>query len=163
MTRDGEDDGINDRYRAHRASAADLAEEANETDYWFDADAVTAVLTDAAGDIDGDLFAFVGNDFGLALAFRPAGVARDRQNDVRRALLERGPDTDDVLAAIGDRIRATDGRIHKVLVAAADGDCIRYHCPSASSPPGFVTLSEAIGLVDFTTNGFKRGVVTRTY
>lgn len=169
MTRDGDSSSdsavdINDRYHTIRESAAEMASEADKNEYWFDADAVREVLRDAAGDVDGELFAFVGNDFGLSLAFRPEGTARDRQEAVADALLARGEEEDGVLSAVADRIRATDDRIHKVLVAAIDVDGnVRYHCPLDGTPPGFLTLCEAVGIVNVTTQGFRQSIVSQTY
>jgi len=69
-------DSPHEKYDSLRAEMARLRGEAHESDdgELFDRDEIAAALRSLDDALDGDLIAFVANDFGLPVAFRPDSV-----------------------------------------------------------------------------------------
>lgn len=154
----------NDRYRLLRRELSRLRGEADlETDL-FDPEDVGETLASLAGGLDGALLAFVANDFGLPVAFRPEGTSIEAQRDVRRAILTGKYDRHDDLDAVREAVLETHPRIHKVVVAEHGPRRVRYHLPEGSTEEtAFLTVREMVGLVDYTTNSVQREGLSRTY
>lgn len=156
MSEDVDPIDINRRYQKNRQEIQRLRKEAHATSFdeiaRFPVEGLLEVLREHDGRLDGDLIAFVANDFGMPIAFRPEGVEKERQNEVRLEILEEKYKSDDRMNTIREEI-VDDVKIHKALVSLVNGDEIRYHLPgSTRGETNFVTVREAVGLVDFTTN-----------
>lgn len=157
-------DDPNRQYELLRAEAAGLRGRRDDVEY-YDPDAVRDDVARANDAVRGDLIAFVANDFGKPMAFRPEGVELDVQDEIRRAILQRKYDgTNDDLNGIRRDLLAEHPNAHKVLVAEYSAEAIRYHLPEGSTEEtNFLTVREMVGLVDYTTNSFQSDGLSVTY
>lgn len=154
-----------ERYRLLRAETARLREAAHEDEgaELFDPEEVAATLREQSNRVDGRLVAFVANDFGLPLAFRPSGLDRSAQDEVRQAILEGKYDDAEDLDAIRRALLSAHPSVHKAIVVEY-GESIRYHLPEGTDDrTNFLTVREMVGLVDYTTNSAQRDGLSRTY
>lgn len=160
----GETEDPNERYRLLRTELSRLRGDADfETDV-FDSDEVGETLAVQGDDLDGDLLAFVANDFGLPVAFRPEGTSREALRDVRRAILTGKYERHDDLNEVREAILDAHPRVHKVVVAEHGPRQLRYHLPEGSTEDtAFLTVREMVGLVDYTTNSVQREGLSETY
>lgn len=111
--------------------------------------------------LDDELVVFAANDFGIPVAVRSSAVPLDAQNDVRERILTEKYRVSRPLNEIREALLLEYPRVHKVLVATC-GDEVDYHLPEPSSPlTNFQSVRDALGLVDWTTNGVDRNC--RTY
>jgi len=115
--------------------------------------------------IEGELIAFVANDFGLPVAYRPDSGGIEAQDAVRRAILEgKYDDSTPDLADVREGLPDGHPGIHKAIVAVFEGCAVRYHLPEGSNrTTNFLTVREMVGLIDYTTNGFQNEGLSRTY
>jgi hypothetical protein len=157
-------DDPNERYRLLRRELSRLRGEADfETDL-FDPDEVGQTLADLNAELDGDLLAFVANDFGLPVALRPEGVGMEAQRDVRRAILTGKYDRHEDLNTIRETILDTHPKVHKAIVVEHGPKQVRYHLPEGSTEStAFLTVREMVGLVDYTSNSVQRQGLSDTY
>lgn len=154
----------NARYRLLRRELSRLRGEADLGTALFDPDEVRETVASLAEDLDGALLAFVANDFGLPVAFRPEGTSIEAQRDVRRAILTGKYDRHEDLNAVRRAIREAHPRVHKVVAAEHGPRRVRYHLPEGSTEEtAFLTVREMVGLVDYTTNSVQREGLSRTY
>jgi hypothetical protein len=154
----------NRQYDLLRDELARLRGRRDDVEY-FDEEAVLAAVREANETVDGDLVVFAANDFGRPRAYRPEGLPRVRQDDVRQAILEDKYDaSNDDLDAIRRDLREAHPGLHKALVAECRSDVIRYHLPEGSNDStNFLTVREMVGLVDYTTNSAQRDGLSVTY
>lgn len=166
-------DDPNRRYRLLREEAARLRRDA-VADLDFDdpgndvvfthADAFWDALRDHDDRASGALVAFAANDFGYPVALRPEGFPRERQDEVRRAVLAGKYRADDALDEARRDLLDADSRLHKALVARFDGDDVTYHLPGGRrDDTNFLTVREAVGLVDYLTNSDQAEDLSLTY
>lgn len=163
-------DDPNRRYRLLREEAARLRRDADReyddpgNDVVFThADAFWAALRDHDDRADGHLVVFAANDFGYPVALRPEGVPRDRQDEVRQGILAGKYRADDDLDDARRALLDADRRVHKVL-ATRLGDDVTYHLPGGHrDDTNFLTVREAVGLVDYLTNSAQAADLSRTY
>lgn len=159
-----ETEDSNEKYDLLRAEMTRLRGRRDAVEF-FDEEAVGRDVREANQTVSGELIVFVANDFGLPKAYRPRGVEKDVQDDVRRAILrdkydETNEDLDEIRRALLD---AHPG-IHKVVVAEYSDGNVRYHLPEGSNrTTNFVTVREMVGLVDYTTNSFQSDGLCETY
>jgi hypothetical protein len=154
------------KYDLLRAEMARLRGEAHDADdgELFDPEGVAAALRSLDDSLDGALIAFVANDFGLPIAFRPDGVPHAAQDEIRRSILQGKYDTDDELNEVRETLLDRFPAVHKAIVAEYGEDAIRYHLPEgADRTTNFLTVREMVGLVDYTTNSAQREGLSRTY
>lgn len=154
-----EADDVNAKYRILRREATRLRRRAVRPDdvKFTDDPAVVDVIRACNDRIDGALLVFAANDFGWPVAFRPEGTPERLQEDVRRELLREKYESDPELDRIRKDVLEVDPRVHQVLVARHDGDRIDYHLPGGwRTNTEFLTVREALGLVDYITNGHQR-------
>jgi len=154
------------QYDLLRAEMARLRGEAHDAEdgELFDPEEVAAALRSLDDSIDGALIAFVANDFGLPVAFRPDRVPRTAQAEIREAILRGKYDTDEELNDIRETLLDRFPAVHKAIVAAYGEDAIRYHLPEGSNETtNFLTVREMVGLVDYTTHSAQRDGLSRTY
>lgn len=157
-------DDVNERYRLLRRELSRLRGEADTETDLFDADEVGALLRRLDEKLDGNLLAFVANDFGLPVAFRPDGTGMEAQRDVRRAILTGKYDQHDDLNEIRQSILDAHPCVHKVVVAEHGPKRVRYHLPEGSTEStAFLTVREMVGLVDYTSNSVQREDLSATY
>jgi hypothetical protein len=132
---------------------------------YFDPEAVAETIREASRDVEGDLLAFVANDFGFPAAFRPEGTDRSIQDDVRQGILQDKYDDEATdLQAIRDDLLDAHPGIHKAIVAEQAGDDVRYFLPAGQNETtNFLTVREMVGLVDYTTNSAQADDLSRTY
>jgi hypothetical protein len=154
----------NRRYELLRAEAARLRGRRDEIEY-YDPGAVRDDVAESSDRVSGDLIAFVANDFGKPMAFRPEDLELAAQNDVRRAILQRKYDgTNDDLNGIRRDLLAEHPNVHKALLAAHSEEGVRYHLPEGSTGgTNFLTVREMVGLIDYTTNSFQSDGLSVTY
>lgn len=159
-----EADGTNQRYNLLRAEMARLRGQRDRVEY-FDEDAVARAVREFDETVDGDLLVFVANDFGRPRAYRPSGVERAAQNEVRQAILrDKYDDTNGDLNDIRRELLSEHPGIHKAIVVEHAEETIRYHLPEGSNDTtNFLTVREMVGLIDYTTNSFQRDGLSRTY
>lgn len=151
---------VNERYQRKRSELQELRRTVHATAFdevaRFPVEDLVRTLRTYHDRVTGDLLAFVANDFGMPVAFRPNRLDKPVQDRVRVEILERKYQQDEKLNAIREAI-VEDVRIHKALVAAIDGDEIRYHLPGVTNgATNFITVREGVGLVDFCTNGNQK-------
>lgn len=159
LTAYAEADSVNSKYRMLRREATRLRQLAERPDdvKFIHNPAVLDVIRECNDRVEGTLLVFAANDFGWPVALRPEGTPEQLQEDVRRELLcekyKSNPELDEIRKAVLE----TDPRIHQVLVARHDGDQIDYHLPGGwKTNTEFLTVREALGLIDYITNGHQR-------
>jgi len=114
--------------------------------------------------VAGTLLVFAANDFGLPVALRPAGTPKAIQAEVRREILREKYRANAELNGIRQDLLGADSRVHKVLVATHHDGQIDYHLPGGHhESTNFVTVREAVGLVDYTTNSAQADDLSLTY
>lgn len=157
-------DDLNEKYRLLRREMARLRGRREEVEY-YDHDAVGDRVRRMNEEVAGELIVFVANDFGSPRAYRPSGVPRDVQDEIRRALLQNKYDgTNEHLNEIRRELLAAHPGIHKVIVSEYVGDDVSYHLPEGSNETtNFLTVREMVGLIDYTTNSFQRDGLSVTY
>lgn len=157
-------DSLDERYKLLREELTRLREHGRETDR-FDPDTVADTVRELNEEVDGDLVVFVANDFGLPVAYRPAGTGFWVQDAVRQSILEeKYDDSQPHLDKLRQVILERHAGVHKAIVAEVDGSSLRYHLPEGSNEStNFVTVREMVGLVDYTTNSDQREGLSGTY
>jgi hypothetical protein len=160
--RDSEDPNV--QYRLLREEMTRLRDRGG-CDEFFDPDAAADSLREHADRIEGNLLAFVANDFGYPRAYRPEGLDRAVQGRVREAILERKYDaTNDDLDAIRRDLLDAHPGVHKAIIAESRDGAVRYQLPEGSNrSTNFLTVREMVGLVDYTTNSHQQDGLSRTY
>lgn len=156
-------DDANEKYKLLREEMTRLRREGTA----FDRDAVVETIRDLSNFVDGHLVVFPANDFGLPLAIRPAELGRGAQDEVRQEILaekySRRGETED-LNEIRENLLEEHPAIHKVLVCEYTEVEIRYHLPGGRHEnTNFLTVREAVGLVDYTTNSNQAEGLSLTY
>lgn len=159
-----ETDDLNRKYRLLRAEITDLRGRRDDVEF-FDEDAVGTDVRRLNESVRGELIVFAANDFGLPMAYRPSGVEKDAQDEIRRAVLQnKYDDTSEDLNEIRRELLDAHPGVHKVLAAAYSDGAVRYHLPEGSNEAtNFVTVREVVGLIDYTTNSFQSEGLSRTY
>lgn len=159
-----ETDDPNQKYKLLRAEITRLRGRRDSIEF-FDEEAVGRDVREWNGTVNGELIVFVANDFGLPKAYRPRGVEKDVQDDVRRAILrDKYDETNEDLNEIRRALLDAHPGIHNVIVAEYSDEEIRYHLPEGSNrTTNFVTVREMVGLVDYTTNSFQSDGLSDTY
>jgi len=159
-----ETEDLNEKYSHLRAEMARLRGRRDDIEF-FDDEAVRSDVRDLSARVDGDLLVFLANDFGRPRAYRPSGTARDVQDEIRRAVLQRKyDDTNEDLDDIRRELLDAHPGIHKAIVAVCDDGAVRYHLPEGSNETtNFLTVREMVGLVDYTTNSFQADGLSQTY
>lgn len=155
---------LNERYEILRREITELRGEAEGNEF-YDEEEVAETASRLNGRLEGELIAFVANDFGFPRAFRPEGVPRERQQEVRRAILERKYDDEQRdLDELRQELLEVHQEVHKAIIAEVrDGD-VRYHLPEGSNrTTNFITVREMVGLVDWTTNSYQSDEMSVTY
>lgn len=157
-------DDLNEKYLLLRAAAADLRGRGGPQEF-FEVEGVADSLRRLDEQIEGQLIAFVANDFGFPGAYRPDGVDIGVQNAVREAILERKyDDTNADLADIRRQLLEEHPGIHKAVIVEHVDGTVRYHLPEGSNETtNFLTVREMVGLVDYTTNSAQCDHLSRTY
>lgn len=160
------EDDTNESYHLLREEAKVLRREARDADF-RDNDEIYDALQKWNQKVDGTLLAFLANDFGFPVAFRPEGTDAEIQDQVRQAILEGkyqpGPEHDE-LEVIQEELLGLDRRIHKSLVALVDEHAVDYFLPEGKNPVStFLTVREPLGLIDWTTNARAAPGFQRTY
>lgn len=155
-------DDLNAKYRLLRREATRLRQRAERPDdvkFTDNADVLDAIR--ACNDrLEGTLIVFAANDFGWPVALRPEGTPERLQEDVRRELLREKYKSNSELDRIRETVLEADLRVHKALVACHDGDRVDYHLPGGWKPnTEFLTVREALGLIDYITNGHQREAI----
>lgn len=159
LTGYAEADDVNAKYRLLRREATRLRRRAvRPADVKFTDDPAVIDVIRACNDrIEGTLLVFAANDFGWPVALRPEETPERLQEDVRRELLREKYQSDPELDRIRRDVLEADPRVHQVLVARHDGDRIDYHLPGGwRTNTEFLTVREALELVDYITNGRQR-------
>lgn len=156
-------DDPNEQYGVLREEMARLRGRRDDIEF-YEPDAVKQDVRRLNETVDGDLVVFTANDFGLPKAFRPDGVSREVQNEIRAAVLEhKYDDSNEALADVRRELLDAHPGIHKALVAVRDDD-IRYFLPEGSTGgTNFLTAREMVGLVDYTTNSAQADSQSVTY
>lgn len=159
-----ETDDPNRKYELLRAEITRLRGQRDDIEF-FDEDAVRRDVRRMNGTVPGELIVFVANDFGMPRAYRPTGVEKDAQDDVRQAVLRnKYDDTNEDLDEIRRALLAEHPGIHKIVVAEFSDETIRYHLPEGSNETtNFVTVREMVGLIDYTTNSSQSDGLSCTY
>lgn len=162
----GQEDDPNERYHLLREEVKVLRREAGNADFRGN-DEIYHALREWNQMLDGTLLAFLANDFGFPVAFRPEGTDAEIQDQVRQAILEGkyqpGPGHDE-LEVIQEELLGLDRRIHKCLVALVDEHAVDYFLPEGKNPSStFLTVREPLGLIDWTTNAASAPAFQRTY
>lgn len=130
----------------------------------FEPDAVAETIRNLADSVEGHLIVFPANDFGLPCAFRPEGVDREVQDEIRQEILDRKYKSNVQLNDIREDLLRKHSAIHKVLVCEYRREEIKYHLPGGRHDnTNFLTVREAVGLVDYTTNSNQAEAMSRTY
>lgn len=157
-------DDPNRKYGLLRAEITRLRGRRDDVEF-FDPDAVGRTVRRLNDRVEGELLVFVANDFGVPRAYRPDGLERDVQDEVRRAVLQHKYDeTNEDLDEIRREVLDEHPGVHKVIVAEYSEDHVRYHLPEGSNETtNFVTVREMVGLIDYTTNSFQRDGLSVTY
>lgn len=159
-----ETEDLNRKYDLLRGEITRLRGRRDDVEF-FDGEAVRSDVRRLNGTVDGELVVFVANDFGLPLAFRPEGVPRNAQDEIRQAVLRNKYDgTNGDLDEIRRELLDEHPGIHKAIVAEYAGGTVRYHLPEGSNETtNFVTVREMVGLIDYTTNSSQSDSMSRTY
>lgn len=153
-------DDANQKYKVLRQEITRLRREGS----YFDRGAVAETIRSLADSVEAYLIVFPANDFGLPLAFRPAGVDQEVQDDIRREILDKKYQSDQALDEIREEVLRRHPAVHKVLVCEYSEMGISYHLPGGRNEnTNFLTVREAVGLVDYTTNSAQSGGLSRTY
>ena len=157
-------DDSNRKYDLLRAEVTRLRGQRDSIEF-FDEDAVRSDVSRSNETVDGELIVFVANDFGRPRAYRPSGVAKDVQDEIRQAVLQnKYDDTNEDLNEIRRELLDGHPGVHKVVVAEYSEENIRYHLPEGSNQTtNFVTVREMVGLIDYTTNSFQSNGLSTTY
>lgn len=157
-------DDLNEKYQHLRTQQAALRARRDDIEF-YDADAVRADVHDLNETIDGDLVAFVANDFGRPRAYRPRHLESHAQNEIRHALLQNKYATaDEDLQQIRTTLLNDHPAIHKLIAAEHTDDQIHYHLPEGTTRhTNFLTVREMVGLIDYTTNSAQADDLTTTY
>lgn len=157
---------VDDRYRLLRLEAKRLRAEASDTDF-RDNEEIHGILREWNAEVEGVLLAFLANDFGWPVAFRPEGTDAAIQDEVRRTILDGkySPQPEDAaLEEIQTQLLDADERVHKGLVAVVDGEGVDYFLPEGKQEASsFLTVREPLGLIDWTTNSSGAEGFQRTY
>lgn len=169
-------DDLNEQYHILRREMTRLRSElvseyeGNEVDItdvpeYFDPEAVEATVRKLNDNVGAALIVFAANDFGLPVAFRPAGLSLRVQDEVRREILRKKYDEEtEHLKEIRDEILDRHPGIHKIIVAEYGHQAIQYFLPEGSNTTtNFLTVREMVGLIDYTTNSFQREGLSMTY
>lgn len=169
---------MNEAYQEHRRALQRLRSRVHDTAFdrvaRFPLGKIARMLRTYNERVDGDLVVFVANDFGMPVAYRPTGVPKQRQNEIRTELLAEKYKSDDRLDEIRKQL-TTETKVHKALVGAIGDEEIRYHLPgvgsvgnevvdrddpeAATSATNFLTVREGVGLVDFCTNADQQNCI----
>lgn len=159
-----ETDDLNQKYRLLREEITSLRGQRDDVEF-FDPDSVCSDIRRLNGRVDGDLIVFVGNDFGLPIAYRPNDIEIEVQDEIRQAILQSKYDgANEDLNKIRSKLLDTHPAIHKVIVAEHSGQHLRYHLPEGSNETtNFITVREMVGLIDYTTNSFQSDGLSVTY
>lgn len=159
-----ETDDLNRKYELLREEITDLRGRRDEIEY-FDEEAVESDVRRLNETVSGQLIAFVANDFGRPRAYRPSGLEKNVQDDVRHAVLEnKYDDTNEALDEIRRELLTEHRGIHKIIVVEYSEETISYHLPEGSNETtNFITVREMVGLIDYTTNSFQSDGLSRTY
>lgn len=155
-------DGVNEKYHLLRREAKRLRRRAErpEDTKFTDDPASFDLLEELDEGLSGSLLVFAANDFGWPVALRPEGTPKRLQEEIRRELLREKYRADPQLNEIRRAILDADDRIHKALVVHHAGDDVRYHLPGGrAAETNFLTVREAVGLVDYITNGRQREAI----
>ncbi|WP_436928082.1 hypothetical protein [Halosimplex amylolyticum] len=157
-------DDLNRKYELLRAEISRLRGRRDDIEF-FDEEAVGRTLRRLNETVTGDLIVFVANDFGMPRAYRPSGVDRDAQDEIRQAILrDKYDDSNEDLDAIRRELLRDHPAVHKAIVATSSEETVRYHLPEGSSEgTNFVTVREMVGLIDYTTNSAQSDGLSRTY
>lgn len=155
---------INDEYRELLQRATDLRRRAQEQGLrdvaMFAKGSFVRDLCRYDDDFDDHLVVFAANDFGIPVALRPSAVSIDAQNEVRERIHDQKYRRNAELNRIREALLDEYPRVHKVLPVTY-GSSIDYHLPEATSPhTNFTSIRDALGLVDWTTNGSYRNCNT---
>lgn len=166
LTRYGDLEDADERYHLLRSEAKQLRREAENADFRGN-EAIYRILRDRNAEMDGVLLAFLANDFGWPVAFRPEGTEPAIQDRVRKTILEgkyRPKARHEELEAIQEELLEADKRIHKGLVAVVDSENVDYFLPEGKQDASsFLTVREPLGLIDWTTNSSAASGFQRTY
>ena len=157
-------DDFNEKYRLLRSEMARLRGQRDEIEY-FDEEAVRSDIRRLNETVAGDLVVFVANDFGRPRAYRPSGVEKSVQDELRQAVLQnKYDDSHEDLNEIRRGLLDDHPGIHKVIVAEHSHEDSRYHLPEGSNETtNFITVREMVGLIDYTTNSFQSNGLSYTY
>lgn len=157
-------DDPNRKYRLLRSEMTRLRGRRDDAEF-FDPDAVRRDVRRLNGTVDGELLVFAANDFGLPRAFRPAGVPKGAQDEIRQAVLRnKYDDANEDLDEIRRELLEEHPGVHKLVVAAYSDGTVRYHLPEGSNDAtNFLTVREMVGLVDYTTNSSQSDGLSVTY
>lgn len=155
-------DDINAKYRLLRREATRLRQQAERPDdvKFTDNPDVLGAIRAWNDRLEGTLLVFAANDFGWPVALRPEGTPERLQENVRQELLREKYKSNAELDQVRETILESDPRIHQVLAARHGGDRIDYHLPGGwKTNTEFLTVREALGLIDYITNGHQREAI----
>lgn len=107
---------------------------------------------------------FAANDFGYPVALRPARTSIDVQEAVRVEILQEKYKDSPELDTVRQQLLDADDRIHKALVVHHNDGSIDYHLPGGRNEnTNFITVREAVGLLDYVTNSAQREGLSKQY
>lgn len=156
-------DDLNKRYKLLRAEMKHLRRNATKHDR-FNREGVKETIRALSDEVGGYLVVFAANDFGLPMVYRPADLDQGKQDDIRQAILANKYATHADLNSIREKLLEAHPDIHKALVVTYSDEEIKYHLPGGTRPTtNFLTVREAVGLVDYTTNSSQREGLSQTY
>lgn len=145
-------DDLNEKYQILREEITRLRGEAGRDDR-FHPDDPKDTIRQLSSHVDGHLIVFAANDFGRPVAYRPQGVEKELQNEIRKTILERKYDSHEDLNEVRQELLDRHPKIHKAIIAEYRDGNIRYHLPEGSNETtNFITVREMVGLVDWTTH-----------
>lgn len=154
---------VNRKYRLLREEVTRLRQEAEDKRF-TDNDAVLELLQEQNEKFAGELLVFAANDFGYPVALRPTGTDIELQEAVREEILQEKYKDSPELDTVRQQLLDADERIHKALVVHHDGGSIDYHLPGGRNEnTNFLTVREAVGLVDYVTNSAQRDGLSKRY
>lgn len=158
-----ETEDVNQKYRLLREEVTQLRQQAQDKRF-TDNDEVMELLREQNAKFEGELLVFAANDFGYPVALRPAGTSLDVQEAVREEILQEKYKDNPELDTVRQQLLDADARIHKALVVHHDGGSIDYHLPGGRNEnTNFLTVREAVGLVDYVTNSAQRDGLSKQY